>query len=235
MRFACGTQAVPRLVSSGFGCLPHSLVIFPVRVGEKAARSRELGLDPLTRATKLARELTVGKSCEMSMAGRVGADLEASLGNGAQRVPIHRRNLIVVAGRPGRQLGHRQRTSVGREIRAGEDRSRDLESLQNGQHRLEVSVRVVERHVQHAPAGREGLFGSYRSIASTEKASHLSFEGGRTDSQRVGPRITDGVVTEDELLEPGPATTSPLWWLHGADASYGVSVLQKASLSSRVL
>ena len=134
----------------------------------------------------------------MRVADGMRADLEASVRERAELVPVHRLELVGKSDRVRRELGNVERTALVGEGGRSKDRRRHPQALEQVQGRRDARVRIVEGHVQEAAAPVDRLARADRAEPAIEQALHLTLEGRRPEGQGMVPAVGDGVVAEDE-------------------------------------
>ena len=134
----------------------------------------------------------------MRVADGMRADLEASVRERAELGPVHRLELVGMGDRVRRELGNVERTALVGKGGRGKDRGRHPQALEQVQGPRDARVRVVEGHVQEAPAPVDRLAGTDRLETAIEQALHLTLEGRRPEGQGMAPAVGDRVVAKDE-------------------------------------
>lgn len=172
------------LVSGGTSRGANAAVVAPVGVGEPAAGSAELFLEPPLRRGELLRERVVAERGQARMAHGVRADLGARRRELAHLGPRERGEtgeiLCIVRG----ELRHEERraAAVG-EAGTDENRYGNPALLQIGNDAKDAPERVVERHVHASDAAKRV------DLAQQEAARQR---------EPVRPVVGDRVVAEDE-------------------------------------
>lgn len=213
-------QSRARGVAHPSGCGDDPIVGVAVRIRERLAGTAEVLLDQPARGDQLALESRVVEQRQVRMGACVGADLPPGVGELGDLRPGEAYELVAVGGvEPMVDTRPRHRALASDVCGGDEDGRRDLEAREDREGELgNGAVAVVEgdrerpgrRRIRDRPA--EGR----RPISPAEQVLDLAGESVRPHRKRIGPAITDGVVTEDEYV--AHLETRPLVIARGEEA-----------------